>query len=178
MLGPLVLLLVLQPSDAARQELREGNAAYNLGQWEESCRHYARAYRLVEHADLLFNIGQCSRKSGDLGRALDAYKAYLRTSPEDASNREQALRIIAELNTQIAAARLMNSADRKEAPEGAVGTPSPAAPRAPPSKPVYKRWWFWTGVGVVVVGSVAAMALGSSGDGVPDTPLGNQRIFQ
>jgi tetratricopeptide (TPR) repeat protein len=31
---------------------------------------------------------------------------------------------------------------------------SPAA--APEPAPVYKRWWFWTGVGVVVAGGVAA----------------------
>jgi hypothetical protein len=30
-----------------------------------------------------------------------------------------------------------------------------AAP-APEARPVWRRWWFWTGVGVVVVGGAAA----------------------
>jgi hypothetical protein len=32
---------------------------------------------------------------------------------------------------------------------------SPAAPQ-PEAKPVYKKWWFWTILGVAVAGGVAA----------------------
>jgi hypothetical protein len=31
-----------------------------------------------------------------------------------------------------------------------------APPPAPPRRPVWKRWWFWTGVGAVVAGGVVA----------------------
>lgn len=55
-----------------------------------------------------------------------------------------------------------------------------AAVPAGESPPVYKTWWFWTGVGVVVVGGVVAAVLLSSGSskGIPGTTLGNQPIFQ
>ena len=47
--------------------------------------------------------------------------------------------------------------------------------------PIYKKWWFWTGVGAVVAaGVVTAVAL-SSGKGssnVPASALGNQGAFQ
>jgi hypothetical protein len=47
-------------------------------------------------------------------------------------------------------------------------TESPPVPEAAPASPVYKTWWFWTGVGAVVVaGTVTAIVLaGRSGGGV------------
>ena len=49
----------------------------------------------------------------------------------------------------------------------AASLPEPApllsAPPPPPRKPVYERWWFWTGVGALVVaGAVAALYASSS----------------
>jgi tetratricopeptide (TPR) repeat protein len=66
-----------------------------------------------------------------------------------------------------------------DVPPGAdlhAATPAPASE----STPVYKTWWFWTGVGVVAVASVviAAVVLSSgSSKGIPSTKLGNQPIF-
>jgi hypothetical protein len=48
------------------------------------------------------------------------------------------------------------------------------------SKPIYGTWWFWTGVGAVVVaGTVTAIALSSRGGGtnVPGTTLGSRPVF-
>ena len=64
------------------------------------------------------------------------------------------------------------------APAPAVVTPAappPSTPAAvisssPPAEnhPIYTRWWFWTGVGVVVVGAVVAgVALSSGGSAGP-----------
>jgi tetratricopeptide (TPR) repeat protein len=48
------------------------------------------------------------------------------------------------------------------------------------SSPVYKRWWFWTGLGAVVAAGVVTAVVLSSGSskGIPGTTLGNQPIFQ
>jgi hypothetical protein len=45
---------------------------------------------------------------------------------------------------------------------------------------VYKRWWFWTGLGAVVAAGVVTAVVLSSGSskGIPGTKLGNQPIFQ
>ena len=45
--------------------------------------------------------------------------------------------------------------------------------------PIYKRWWFWTIIGVAVVGgSVAAVAATTGGDDrVPEGPLVSTRSF-
>ena len=59
----------------------------------------------------------------------------------------------------------------------AAQSPAPAANSAP----VYKTWWFWTGVGAAVVaGTVAAIVIASGGNGGPTatTALGTQAVFQ
>jgi tetratricopeptide (TPR) repeat protein len=62
------------------------------------------------------------------------------------------------------------------------GTDLHAAAPAPTgeSPPVYKRWWFWTGLGAVVAAGVVTAVVLSSGSskGIPGTKLGNQPIFQ
>ena len=38
--------------------------------------------------------------------------------------------------------------------EPATSTLLVAQPAPPPRRPVYKRWWFWTGVGALVAGGI------------------------
>jgi tetratricopeptide (TPR) repeat protein len=40
--------------------------------------------------------------------------------------------------------------------------PLPSPPVVPPSTPVYKRWWFWTIVGTLVVGGTVGAVLGAT----------------
>ncbi|HEY5091029.1 MAG TPA: hypothetical protein VIK30_13710 [Polyangia bacterium] len=47
------------------------------------------------------------------------------------------------------------------------GQPPPAT-----ESPVYERWWFWTAIGVVVVGGVVAAVLLSGGTTKPSCPTG------
>jgi hypothetical protein len=58
----------------------------------------------------------------------------------------------------------------------------PSSPEPVASPPVYTKWWFWTAVGVVVVaGAGTALVLsnsGGNGTSIPNTPLGNQPLFQ
>jgi tetratricopeptide (TPR) repeat protein len=54
-----------------------------------------------------------------------------------------------------------------EAPSALVSA-QPAEP--PPRRPVYKRWWFWTGIGAVVAGGVVAAIL-LTRDGTPTGSL-------
>jgi hypothetical protein len=56
-----------------------------------------------------------------------------------------------------------------------VETPS-SKPRPPTH--IWQRWWFWTAVGVGVLGGIGAIVLSSgSGTSVPPTELGNKRFF-
>ena len=72
--------------------------------------------------------------------------------------------------------------------------PAPAAEPPPPSlelstvenvgpapTPIFKRWWFWTGIGAVVVGAtvaVIAISAGGKHGSTADTALGTQAVFQ
>jgi hypothetical protein len=48
-----------------------------------------------------------------------------------------------------------------------------------PVRPIYKKWWFWSGVGAVTAGAVttAILLLGKSSSNVPSSSLGNQGAF-
>jgi hypothetical protein len=65
--------------------------------------------------------------------------------------------------TSTARSRIPPSAASKPEPEplGIVQS-APTKPKAQEGAPVHKRWWFWTGIGAVVVGGVVtAVLLGS-----------------
>jgi hypothetical protein len=61
--------------------------------------------------------------------------------------------------------------DPSNAPPAATLTATAPPPSGDESHPVYTRWWFWTIVGVAVVGGVVAAVALSSG-GKPDCPAG------
>jgi hypothetical protein len=79
-----------------------------------------------------------------------------------------------------------------EPPPATPATPLPAAappPPAPnpgldvrtptpePARPsVFRRWWFWTAVGVAAAATVAVIVISSRGDAPPATDLGNQEF--
>jgi tetratricopeptide (TPR) repeat protein len=83
--------------DAAREAVKKATVAYNLGQYEASTVQYEEAYRLVQDPSLLYNIGQSYRMANKPDKATTAYKAYLRTAPDDAPAREQAQKKLDEL---------------------------------------------------------------------------------
>ncbi len=180
----------------ARDLTKRATAAFNLGSYDEAAKQYEDAYRLVQDAILLFNIGQSYRLAGRPEKALTAYKAYLRTGPTDAPNREQVARRVAELEKIAAETRTAQAAPAPGTLSGGRGDLGPPvalslAPlsRAPPSldasttrepPSLVRTWWFWTGVGATVAaGLIAAVVLSArGGTDVPRTPLGNQPIFR
>jgi tetratricopeptide (TPR) repeat protein len=164
--------------------------AYNLGHYDDAAQHYEAAYTLVQDSAFLFNIAQSYRMGGKLDQALDRYRAFLRTTSADAPNRDTADKFVAEIKRkleekkEVAASAPAEPAPVAPAPpatEPSRTTPLPAmaVPIPPPvdsstnltsapaaheqtssNQPVYKTWWFWTGIGAVVVaGTVTAFLL-------------------
>ena len=122
-LGPLLVVLGLlvvatpaaraQPGeggDAEAQERRrrasahveQGDRYKEAGEFAKAAREYEKAYELVPHAVLFFNIAQVHRLGGDRPRALEYYERYLAAEPDGRAS-AQARRFAAELEREIRA---------------------------------------------------------------------------
>ncbi|HEX4404496.1 MAG TPA: hypothetical protein VH560_06695 [Polyangia bacterium] len=184
LLAAAVALTLLAPAIAhadtarlreARAHYEQAVADYNLDEYAPALAEFREAYRIKPDPSFLFNIAQCHRKLGQNEAALDFYRKYLRTLP-DAPNRADVEHMIAELHAKETAPQ--PEATPTPAP-AAAPTPAPAPPPQlaapapevtlvatpappPPATPVYKRWWFWTGVGVIVASAVVIGVVASS----------------
>jgi len=155
--------------NAARLHYKKGTRAFELGHYTEAIKEYEAAYEAKDDPALLYNIGQAYRLNGNTSEALRAYKSYLHRLP-DAPNADEVRNRIDELQKTLDAQQRAKPAPAPAppplttapAPATAPATPTPATTAAASPKtetdhatPVYKKWWLWTIVGVVVIGGVA-----------------------
>ena len=170
MTSPVRLLLVLivtllatrvahaeDPSTkSAKRHFDRGQKLFNLGKFDEALDEYQQAYEAKEIPAILFNIGQCYRNLGDYDAAVFSFKKYLKLEP-DAENREQVEEYITELETEQEKgnSKKFRLDKKKEEP-------------AETATPVYKKWWFWTGIAVVGVAGGAGIYAATRPD--PTTP--------
>jgi tetratricopeptide (TPR) repeat protein len=153
---------------AARQAYAEGSKYYDVGQYAEALESFKRAYFNYEEPVFLYNMAQCHRALGHKREAVDAYRSYLRKSP-NAANRGEVQDIITELNAAIERDRRAE-ASKPIAPTPTVTTTTTSPPsvtenavvaRPAERKPVWKRGWFWGVIGgVAVVGAGLGVGLG------------------
>ncbi len=117
----------------ARQHNAEAEKLFNLGRFREAAAAYQRAYLAKPVPEFLYNIGQCYKRAGgldDLERAIFHFESYSNNSTNPA------LRL--EAQEQVVKLRAVLKARRD-------------ALNRPP--PIYKRWWFWTLIGVAMAGA-------------------------
>jgi tetratricopeptide (TPR) repeat protein len=184
----------------ARAHYKQGMIHYGLGEYEKAITEFKAAYAASQAPRLLFNIAQTYRLKKDYGDAATFYANYLRLMP-DAPNRADVERLIAEMQAaqRDEDARRAADAERRRREEDAARAAADArlatearvaadarlaaelraaneraAAGAParPSRPFYKKWWFWTIVGGVAVAGATAAVVATVGDrGV--VPAGN-----
>lgn len=172
----------------ARDAFREGQKHYNLGEFSQALDRFKEAYRIKPDPVLLYNIGQCQWKMGEVKAAVHSYRAYLRGAG-DVPNRPEVEARIAELEQRL------REQDAAATPPRDDGTPPGAAPAPPPApapvvtattlpepapveRSVTRQWWFWTALGVAVVGGVVtALVVTRDPTDVPDTGLGSKGAF-
>ena len=163
------------PQEAEMQTQRAlGHRLFRLGRYEEAVAAFRRAYEIKADARLLYDIAECYREVGAVDQALFYYDRYLAGWPE-AFDRAEVEAKVGELE------------DRRGNPAPHVANARRSrlimVPEPPPSKPkqqqhAWQRWWFWTAIGVGVVGGIGAAFLASgSGNSVPMTDLGDKRFF-
>ena len=71
----------------AKQYVDAGLAAQDSGDYETAITFYLKAYQLVPHPTLLFNMAQAHRLAGHVDQALSLYKQYLSEDPSGAQAR-------------------------------------------------------------------------------------------
>ena len=179
---------------AALAHFETAGRLYDLREYAKALDEYKAAYLVKPDPAFLFNIGQCHRKLGQNPQALDFFQQYLKKAPANDPNRSLVESRIADIQAEERAKPA--SAPSAVAPDVLTPLPVAVAPAAPAegtdvsteiqaapaveAKPLYTRWWFWTGIGAVVVGgAVTTILLMSSkgGTDIPSTTMGNRQVF-
>jgi tetratricopeptide (TPR) repeat protein len=151
----------------ARKDYESGLAHFNLREYKQAAEDFQAAYRLRPDPVFLYNLAQSYRLGNDPEQALYFYRAYLRTS-ENPQNRAEVEGRIAGLEKLVADKRKLETPpDHALAPkEKSLQPQAPAIvatqPPEPRRTPVYKKWWLWTAVGVVVAGAAVGLGVGLS----------------
>jgi tetratricopeptide (TPR) repeat protein len=172
--GLSLVLLVVRTAAAdsraaeAKHHFEAATSHYAVGEFAEAAEEYERAFKLKNDPALLYNAAQARRLSNQPDKALILYRNYVQLYPNE-PNIEETKAQITKLREAIAAAEKAKNAPPTEPvtpkpivtqdePKPVVVAPTPAP--APRPTPVYKRWWLWTIVGVVVAGAVVGTAVG------------------
>jgi tetratricopeptide (TPR) repeat protein len=159
------------PERAAKRYYERGQKLYNLQKFEEALEQYQKAFDAAPLPGFLFNIAQCQRNLGDYDAAIFSYKRFLRLDPES-EKREQVEELVEELEQKKAEGdtERLGLGKRKKVTE----EEDEPVVESSEGAPVYKKWWFWTGVAAVaVVGGVGIYYATKSSGGAPDTSFGN-----
>jgi tetratricopeptide (TPR) repeat protein len=152
-----------------------GHRLYRLGRYEEAVAEFRRAYEVKADARLLFDIAECYREVGAVDQALFYYDRYLAGWP-DAFDRAEVEEKVAELENMRGTPAPRTAAAARRRHPLMITEPPPSKPRPQPR--AWQRWWFWTVIGVGVIGGVTAAVLTSgSGSSVPMTDLGDKRFY-
>ena len=163
--------------EQGRQLAVEAARHYQDGRFVQALDAYRRAYDVAPVPELLFNIGQCHFQLKSYEWAIFFYQGYLTDRPR-AANRALVESLITESRRHLKR-RTANPIFTRVAAGGvAAGGDSGAtvsAARAEPASPaIYRRWWFWTAIGVAAAaaGGTAYYLHDSGSQALPDRSLG------
>jgi len=87
--------------DAARQYVDAGIKAQEAGDYRMAFAYYEKAYQIVPHPLLIFDMAQASRLAGDTDKALALYERYLVEDP-DGAKAADARALVADLQARAA----------------------------------------------------------------------------
>jgi tetratricopeptide (TPR) repeat protein len=193
MINPVMVLVALLAGDVGARPgqalFERAQASFSQGRFDEARADYQAAYDAEPLPAFLFNIAQCYRNVGDYERAQLYFHRYTLREPRG-PNRPAAERLAAEMSRLAEARRHQTGAqspggEPAATPSGAVVTTPPltrppdqaadngqtsllavrdSGQSPPAAPPIYRRGWFWAGVGGAVVLGAAVAALSLSAD--------------
>ena len=167
--------------NVCRTAYQKALALYDEGRYEEALAGFQGAYARRQMPWLLLNIGRTVQRLGRPKEAIGYYERYKKADPnidpetERRVNKyiEQAQALLEQTPTQPdmpvqqpnPTATPINPtlpSPQPPSPQPLNLTPPTPTPVDTPqvATPIYKKWWFWTIIGVVVAGGAVGAAVG------------------
>ena len=150
----LALCLGVNTAHAESPAEQEARRRYAIAQklldeahWAEALPEFERSYELSRYPALLYKIALCQDQLGQHAAALARYRQYLVEDP-GSERRAGVEGRVAALAHEVEAAPALQAAT------------APSVVAAPAKKPLYKRWWLWTVVGVAAAGVAVGVGVG------------------
>jgi len=169
--------------DQARELFNRGAQAFDEGRYDAALGYFEDAYRISERHLLLYNIGQAQDRLRRDEEALATFRRYLEIV-EDPPYRLQVESRIRNLEESVERRQreheALEAAERREEElrhqePGDSGALSPSGPDRVDEDDggILSQWWFWTIVGVVVVGGIAIGVGAAASGGTEEPPAGD-----
>ena len=154
-----------------RDRYQRAVGLYESGRYEAALPEFQAAYQSRQMPWLLINIGRTLHRLGRLDEAITFYNRYEQASPNDDPETTKKVR---EYKAQAEVLLSAKGAAASPTPAAATPDPTPSPPvaAATDTRPVYKKWWFWTaiggGVAVILIAGIAGGVAANSRPGIPD----------
>jgi iron complex outermembrane receptor protein len=117
----------------ARAHFKKGMQAIAEGKYEEGISELQRAYEILAHPSVLYNIARAYAESGDLESAVANYKKYLEGNPPD---KDEVGQIVNALEARIERQKQIAAAAQQTTPTGPTPTgPGATTPGTTPTGP-------------------------------------------
>lgn len=135
--------------DECRSHFVNGKSLYKQQDYTSALKEFQVAYDRRQTPILLINIGRTLQKLGRPKEALDYYLRCREAAKTDTELQKKLDVYIPETQALVGSPTPVAAAEPTPAPLTAPLTP------VEKPKPFYKKWWFWTIIGVGVAGAVA-----------------------
>jgi hypothetical protein len=187
-------LLAVPEARADRATEMKAREAFAAGRYDDALGLFAKLYAETLHPVYLRNIGRCHQKMRQPEKAIDKFREYLAKEKKiSADERKEIDGYIKEMEALHEEQTRQAAPPPPATPPPPVTPIQPTSPTPPPPNyyaaqppppgtttsatlvsqppppgedaPIYTKWWFWTGIGVVVAGTVVAAILISQSGG-------------
>lgn len=145
----------------ARESFETGRVAFEAGRFQEALEAFEHAFELSDRAALLYNIGASHDRLSHEEEALTAYRTFLEREPDTERRAAVEARIEAlqaELDREAERERTL--AERERTLSETERALEEERARPDEGNEIWEEWWFWTIIGVAVVGGAVGLGVG------------------
>jgi hypothetical protein len=121
-----------EPKGLAREHYARGVALANAGAYDQALAEFNRAYELIPHYAVLYNVGQAYLELGRTVKAVESLEQYLRLGAANVlpARRKEVEAVLAEISAELAAVQV--TVDEEGARVSVDGEPVGRAPLSSP----------------------------------------------